>query len=91
MKSSNLITKQIESLEMSDDHGELKEVYSRVKDEKNLAKLQSNGLSDTEDDILITLSETESEKSVKAGAESKDVARESHKTKINTIEEVEYK
>lgn len=91
MKSSNLITKQIESLEMCDDHGELKEVYSRVKDEKNLAKLQSNGLSDTEDDILITLSETESEKSVKAGAESKDVARESHKTKISTIEEVEYK
>ena len=93
MKSSNLITKQIElrSTEVCDGHGELKEVSSRVKYEKNLAKLQSNGLSDTEDDIVITLSETESEKSVKAGAESKDVARESRKTKISTVEEVEYK
>ena len=54
MKSSNLITKQIESLEMCDDHGDLKEGSSRFKDVKNLAKLQSNGLSDTEDDILIT-------------------------------------
>ncbi|XP_015775354.1 PREDICTED: terminal uridylyltransferase 7-like, partial [Acropora digitifera] len=91
MKSSDLITKQIESTKIYDVHGELKEGSSRVKDEKNLAKLQSNGLSDTEEDILITLSETESEKSVKAGAESKDVARESHKTKISTVEEVEYK
>ena len=91
MKSSDLITKQIESTEMCDAHGELKEVSSRVKDEKNLAKLQSNGLSDTEDDIVLTLSETESEKSVKAGVESKGVARETHKAKISTVEEVEYK
>lgn len=91
LKSSDLITKQIESTKICDVHGELKEGSSRVKDVKNLAKLQSNGLSDTEDDIVITLSETESEKSVKAGAESKDVARESRKTKISTVEEVEYK
>ena len=99
MEYSDLVTKQTVSMEIYDVDGEQKEVSSRVKGEKNLAKLQSTGPSDTEEDIVITLSETESEKSsevglqrdVKAAAESKDVAREPHKTKISSAEEIEYK
>ena len=98
MEYLDRITKQIESMEICDVDREQKKVSSRNEGEKNLAKLQSTGPSDTED-IVITLSETESEKSsevglqrdVKAAAESKDVAREPHKTKISSAKEIKYK